>query len=374
MEARVGVVKGSGGREWLRLRWTYGGQRINLSLGIPNDRPNMAIAKKIAARITSDLANDIYDHANYKATYGLKKVGTKPRVISCPELFEKFAEQRLLAESSRDVYRAIASWIKKLLPGDCDRVDARAAGNFLARLQEGVCGNTAKAYISIISACWNWAADSYDLVDPNPWVTVGSRIRSSKVREVTPFSTGDIKKILEAFYQSPQFCFYGDFVRFLINTGARPGEIIPLTWGDFNPSFTEVSINKSYSVRNGLRLTTKTGVSRMVAIAPAVSRMLCDRKKSLRKPPKDTDLVFPAVKGGYLNLKSFSKGAWKNRLKEAGVKYTNVYTLRHSAISHALYEGEDIKQVAQQAGNSPRVVDATYRHSLDKRRSVFKGF
>lgn len=369
---------GRGNKKWLRLRWTYPGhRRVGLSLGIPDTPINRQQAKKIAATIELDFATGRYDHANYKRNYGLKTQGNKARVIPCPEMFDRFlkAEVSGLSKSGLTKYVTVGNWVGKLLAVDCDRVDAIAVKNFVARLQEPTEGkrrvnNTVKSYLWILRMCWDWAARDYDVATPNPWAVVLPKVKSSRVKDTRAFTSEEIQRILASCYAHPRYCHYGDFLKFLVSIAARPGEVTPLTWGDLSPDFTSVSINKSLS-RRELRNTTKNNKPRQVSLPGGTVEMLRDRYQT--KKPKPTDLIFPAPKGGAIDSHDFSNRAWRKILGLAGLAHNKLYSLRHTGISHALASGQNIIDVAEQAGNSPKVMADTYAHSVE-RRSVFKGF
>lgn len=367
---KVGIEVRKNG--WLRLRWTWQCQTVTLSLGIADNRPNRAIAESIAARIRKDFANQIYDHASYKKTYGLKIFGNNATVISCLELFDRYLGTVVngLSKGALTRYGSVRSWVGKLLPMGCDRLDLPSAGNFLARLQETVSNNTAKSYLWILKSCWDWAEASFDVVKPNPWAILLPKVKGNKTKAIEPFTPEEIKAILQGFYQHPQYCHYGDFVRFLANTGVRPGEAIALVWADLSPDFAHAKISKSFSCGE-LRLSTKTGKSRQMHLSSGVAAMLRDRSQLQKSEP--TDIVFAAPKGGYINIQLFGRRAWKSVLESAGVKYRNVYTLRHTVASIALSDGGKPVEIAAQMGHSTRMLLDTYGHSVEE-KSPFKEF
>lgn len=57
-EGRVGVEDDKG---WLRLRWTYKGQRYNLALGYPDSPTNWDRAEGEAARVQGNIQTDNFD-------------------------------------------------------------------------------------------------------------------------------------------------------------------------------------------------------------------------------------------------------------------------------------------------------------------------
>jgi integrase len=238
--------------------------------------------------------------------------------------------------------------------------------------QDEVCDNTVKSYLWILRACWDWAVKDYDVVSPNPWAVILPKIKGSHIAPSKAFTAKEVRAILAGFYSSEYYRHYGDFVKFLVSIAARPGEVVPLVWGDLSPDFSTIEINKSFSRRN-LRKTTKNNRPRTVTLPEGIITMLSDRYESYRKPPKPTDLIFPAPKGGVIDTHSFARRAWRTVLKSVGIKYIKFYSLRHTGISHALANGASLVELAEQVGNTPKVLSNTYAHSVE-RRSPFKEF
>jgi integrase len=52
---------------------------------------------------------------------------------------------------------------------------------------------------------------------------------------------------------------------------------------------------------------------------------------------------------------NFNRTAWKAILQSVGVEYHSPYAIRHSAISHALANGANLMDLAEQTGHDKRV-------------------
>ena len=50
----------------------------------------------------------------------------------------------------------------------------------------------------------------------------------------------------------------------------------------------------------------------------------------------DTPLLFPGMRGGYLDLHNWRRDVWKPALTAAGIEYRTPYAMRHTFISEAL--------------------------------------
>jgi integrase len=53
----------------------------------------------------------------------------------------------------------------------------------------------------------------------------------------------------------------------------------------------------------------------------------------------ETPLLFPGVRGGYLDLHNFRERHWKAALRAAGLEYRRPYDLRHTCVSTWLNAG-----------------------------------
>ena len=83
-------------------------------------------------------------------------------------------------------------------------------------------------------------------------------------------------------------------------------------------------------------------------------------------PPRlDTPLLFPAGRGGHLNLHNWRRDEWKPALQAAGLAYRRrPYALRHTFISEAIAAGIPTFEIARMSGTSVLQIDKTYGHML----------
>jgi integrase len=61
VKARRGTVAVENVRDFLRLRWSYQGERHTLSLGLPDSKVNREVAESRAKIINGDLATGNFD-------------------------------------------------------------------------------------------------------------------------------------------------------------------------------------------------------------------------------------------------------------------------------------------------------------------------
>jgi integrase len=142
-----------------------------------------------------------------------------------------------------------------------------------------------------------------------------------------------------------------------------------LQWKHVADDFQTAWIGESVS--RGYRKSTKTGKARTVVLSAAVAKMLSDRHTALK--PKPDDLVFPSPKNFPIDDHNFRTRAWKTILEQCHIEYRKPYAVRHSAISHALANGANPIDLAQQAGHDRRVLLDVYAHAIQK-NSLFVEF
>jgi integrase len=82
-------------------------------------------------------------------------------------------------------------------------------------------------------------------------------------------------------------------------------------------------------------------------------------------PPRiDTPLLFPAVRGGHLNLNTWRRREWDPALRAAGLEHRPPYALRHSFAAWSIAAGIGLFELARLMGTSVEQIDQTYGHLL----------
>lgn len=91
-------------------------------------------------------------------------------------------------------------------------------------------------------------------------------------------------------------------------------------------------------------------------------------------PPRlDTPLLFPAARGGYIDLEKFRRDHWAPGIKAAGLEHRRIYDLRHSFASFAIAAGVSLFYLARIMGTSVAQIDATYGHLLPDSEDYLRG-
>jgi integrase len=80
-------------------------------------------------------------------------------------------------------------------------------------------------------------------------------------------------------------------------------------------------------------------------------------------PPRlDTPLLFPASRGGHVQLDTWRSREWYPALEAAGIARRGPYHLRHTFATEALAAGVSIFELARLMGTSVKMIDKTYGH------------
>jgi integrase len=229
--------------------------------------------------------------------------------------------------------------------------------------------STFNSRLGFLVRCLTWG-QSGNLITVNPWLAIKPRKVIKK--QVKPFSRDELRAILEGF--RVRCAHYRPFVAFLMATGCRLSEGIGLQWKDIDFGRGTLTIGESLSIlRSGngykrLRKETKKGTTRTLGISGPLGALL-----GSLGPSKGLEaLVFLSPKGHHIGTSAL-RDKWRLVLKDAGIPYRGLHTLRHTCLSMALEEGTSLTGVAYLAGHrTVQMVISTYGHLID-RPSLPKG-
>ena len=80
-------------------------------------------------------------------------------------------------------------------------------------------------------------------------------------------------------------------------------------------------------------------------------------------PPRlDSPLLFPAAKGGHIELGKWREREWKPALRAAGIDHRRIYDCRHTYATWSLAAGVSLFALSRRMGTSLAMIDATYGH------------
>jgi integrase len=308
----------------LRLRWRWQKKRQTLTIGADTTM-GRAVANQIARSIEADMLTGNYDESRKKY-----RVDAEPEIEVVP-MVQGFLKT---IDRPSPKHHALLNHVKREWSDrEVESVGVKEARLFLEGLR--VSAATFSAYLFILRAIWEWKK-----IEPNPW----DAIVAPKISRLAPdpFTQEEVEQILKAFEDS----YYLNYVKVLLATGCRPGEVSALQWGDVK-SNGMLTISRSWSDREHRVKETKTGKIRQIPMTSGLRSLL----DALTGEHQCSDLILPGKQGGHINPKDFLTKHWRSTLKRAGIRYRPTYRTRHTVWSHAIAEGMPVAEAAEYAGN-----------------------
>ena len=143
-------------------------------------------------------------------------------------------------------------------------------------------------------------------------------------------------------------------------TGLRPEEWAVVERGDIDRQAGVVSVRRFLSDGQVVDVGKTDGSVREVPLSPRALDALDGLPARL-----DTPLLFPAPKGGHLNLDNFRRREWRPAIVASGVRQpARLYDLRSTFASNALASGVTEFELAKVMGTSGRMIEKHYGRLL----------
>jgi integrase len=192
----------------------------------------------------------------------------------------------------------------------------------------------------------------WGMIDVNP-AKRGVDNPSPRRREQRPFeSWAELEAV--AANLAPR---YRPMVIFAAATGLRPAEWLALEKRDIDRQARVVYVRRSFT--KGRLKCTKTEASLRAVPLQAIAVEAIDRQSASPHNP----LLFPAERGGYLDLHNFRNREWKPAQRAAGIEpLRRVYDLRHTFATFALRAGISTFELSRYMGASLTMIDRHYGH------------
>lgn len=150
---------------------------------------------------------------------------------------------------------------------------------------------------------------------------------------------------------------YGPLVTFVCATGLRPEEWIALQWQDLDLRAGFVAVNK---VCVDGAVSTERGKNDAAFRTVVLSERAQNALAALTRPIRSDRLVFPAPRGGLIDLDNWRARQWKKAMSRSGLAPRPLYQMRHTYASLALAAGADIYWVSKQMGHKD--ISVTLKH------------
>jgi integrase len=149
----------------------------------------------------------------------------------------------------------------------------------------------------------------------------------------------------------------GPMVLFAAATGVRPGEWVALEQRDIDGAGRVAYVNRSFSKGRPTRPKTEASIRPV----PLQIRALAALDQLPAGGPGD--LLFPADRGGYLDLHNLRNRNWKPAQISIGIEpFRRIYDLRHTFATFALRAGISTFELSRYIGASLTMIDRHYGH------------
>jgi integrase len=155
---------------------------------------------------------------------------------------------------------------------------------------------------------------------------------------------------------------YAAIPLFAVVTGLRPEEWIALDRGDIDRDAGVVCVRRRYS-GGAVKQGGKTdGSVRDVPLRKVVLDALDAHATRL-----DTPILFPAPRGGYIDLEKFRYREWAPAVRAAGLEHRRIYDCRHTLATWAIEDGRiSLILLARMMGTSVQELEDTYFRWLSR--------
>lgn len=199
------------------------------------------------------------------------------------------------------------------------------------------------------------AAVRWGYMASNPALTAG-RNRQPTPRTVRAFTRTELDAIGAEL--SPA---YASLPMFAAATGLRPEEWQALERRDIDRRGRVLNVLRTVSDGEVVELGKTSGARRQVPLSRRALAAL-----DAIPPRLDTPLVFPAPKGGVLNLDNWRRREWSPAIEASGVaRPARIYDMRSTFASDALAAGVAVFELAKIMGTSVRMIERHYGSLLD---------
>jgi integrase len=264
------------------------------------------------------------------------------------ELVERFLAQH---EADEATIRKLRSQLRQATRafGDVKLADLDPAdiATWRAGLSKGSRHDVFRALRQVLGQAVRWR-----LLDENPARSVANP--KPKRAEIRPFESWEEIEAVAAELD-PRFAAIPIFAA---GTGLRPEEWIALERRDVDRKARVVSVSRVFS-QGRLKQCSKS--SRQRRRVPLRQRVL----DALDAQPRrlDSPLLFPAARGGYIDLEKFRYRQWAPAIYAAGIEpHRRIYDLRHTYATTSLAAGISLFVLSRRMGTSLKQIDDTYGH------------
>jgi len=368
-DVKVRVDKGR-----LFLDFYYNGTRVKEYLNLSDNKTNRKYAENLANKISFELLTDTF---NYVKTFPNSKEKEKGHVYPFLEYLNKVFEQieqnyksNLFAKGTFETYRSAynlfvgkgklkekvkCSFLDKILT----EITALDIKNYISLLSQYFDKKTIKNKLILMRKVFEFACVeeilNNDAMEHKIVKKAVSLLREKNKKEIDPFTPEEVKMILEeAEKRYPHIVLFFAVGFYL---GMRTGEILAMKWENFD--FNSYTYYVKESRTAGILKEPKTKKSKRILVIPDGLKYYITKHKqySFLK----SDFVFINYQGQpYTKSANINDSYWKPLLKKLGIRYRDMYQMRHTHAILSIIAGDNPHDVAKRLGHTS--LQMLYQH------------
>jgi integrase len=334
------------GRKYFKIDYWYNGKRYTKSTKFTLAEEELAVKLKEKFEAKLVLLND--NEIEESVINNEKSLKLKDAI----ELFIKYSRVNWSVgrlNNVKTILKLFTEIVNSNIP--IRNIDSRNISEFIEHRKGIVSVTTVRSDITVLRAFFNYLIDE-KLIEESP---INKRlIPKPEHKTITTFDSISFKKIIDDVKERDKQLYH--YLCFLSFTGARPGDIARLTYGDIN-------INNKND--DGIKIKiSKTSREIMFPMYDALKNFILEEFPDYQTKDKD-ELIFKGFKVYYFG-KKFSRLKKRLRLNES----FNLKTFRKSFATNLIENGIDGTIVSYLLAHTS--VNITSKYYINKKTNMIK--
>ena len=331
----------------VRISIKWRGKWVYETTGFKPTDAGLASAAKLRAEIVEKERNGRFIYNEYFPNSKRARVSTDT-VYDFAKKYIDYQRSEIAASTLKGYRKMLNNyWLPQI--GALQIADVNTGSVRDAIHDSGLAELTAKTFnnaMTPLRGVFELARD-YEIIARNPCDKIKSKKHQTPPPD--PLSLDEMHLVLNHIRPD-----WRPYFQVAFGTGMRTSELIALRWGDIDFNSGLIQVERGYVEQQ--EKGTKTSRVRQVEVNSLAMTGLKAQKSVTFLAG---DLVFLS-NGQQINNDKPPRLIWDAALKRAGVRHRKAYCTRHTFITAALSFGKSPYLVAQQAGNSVRMIETHY--------------